>query len=145
MKVMFEADDVKMAEPADKEGPGFLFKEGEYEIKIAGSNAKKSKKGNDMIVLTIEDLETGDTRNEYVVLSQKWKIAQIAQACGISQEQLLSQGLDFPGDLMFKKARIEIKKTGETREVGDKEYEEVRVYWLKPTDTSSVDDEDLPF
>lgn len=97
---------------SDLEGMRFIG-EGTHEVVIDSAEKQTSKNGNNMAVLTLK-ADDGRERKSYFALTEKaqWKIAQLALACGISENILTSGDFDFPKDVMKKRFIITVFKTG---------------------------------
>jgi hypothetical protein len=65
--------------------PQVLFKEGWREVLIKAIREQKSKAGNDMFVVCIQDKETKDEIEVYMVATQgkRWMLKTFLTACGI--------------------------------------------------------------
>lgn len=119
--------------------------EGETEVIISKlSDEKQSKAGNPMLTIEFSD-SLGRTAIEYYSLSDnaKFKIANLALACGYTAEQLKADGLDVP-KLLGKKLLMVKKQTG-TEMYNDKERKVYSVEFFKSKESPSQTEDDIMF
>lgn len=72
--------------PTDEHDRGLYIKEaGQYELRVTSCEEKLSNAGNDMLVVSMEDVKTGASIRDQIVFTEKafWKAALFAKSCGI--------------------------------------------------------------
>lgn len=144
MGINFTADDL--------EGGSYLG-EGEHEVTVTQVEAKNSKAGNPMTVVTMATA-SGKSALEFFshVDKARFKIAGFARACGFSKEYLLA-GKFTMEQLKGKRLRMIKTKTGvemhegKERGVYEQEYATSQVNTgAQPQELASqVGKDDLPF
>lgn len=67
------------------EGERILLPEGKNLFSVAKMEAQKSKKGNDMFVVTLDHPETGASEDVYMITEKgkRWKLKGFLAACGV--------------------------------------------------------------